>query len=71
MFVAACVTGIISAVTYVDAQRRAGRGAGPGGAPSESRRGGLRHRVYIATPGDGGTDNQSGPSWSSATLTTS
>jgi len=60
MFAAACAVAVISAVTYVDAQRGAGgRGAGRGsGAPAESR--GLRHLVYIATPGDNGTDNQSG-----------
>src|SRR5690242_1780556 len=61
MFAAACAVAVISAVTYVDAQRGAGGrgGAGRGaGAPAEAR--GLRHLVYIATPGDNGTDNQSG-----------
>ena len=72
----ACAVGVVSAMTYVSAQR----GAAPaepqrgGGAPGAQRGGGapgargggaprgeqIRHLVYIATPGDGGTDNQSG-----------
>src|SRR5262245_14268596 len=43
-----------SMVAYVSAQRGAGA-QGRGGA--EER---IRHLVYIATPGDNGTDNQSG-----------
>src|SRR6187401_2314732 len=60
----ACAVAVVSAVTYVGAQRGAGAPAGEQGAP---QRGGgaprgeqIRHLVYIATPGDGGTDNQSG-----------
>jgi hypothetical protein len=46
-----CAVAALSAVTYVSAQdnRRAPREENP-----------PRHLVYIATPGDGGTDNQSG-----------
>jgi WD40 repeat protein len=57
MFAAACVAAVVSAVTSVDAQRGAGRGGRGGGAPAESP---ARHLLYIATPGDNGTDNQSG-----------
>ncbi|MEQ1909488.1 MAG: hypothetical protein ABMA15_11730 [Vicinamibacterales bacterium] len=39
----------VAAVSTLSAQR---------GAPPESQR--VRHLVYIATPGDNGTDNQSG-----------
>jgi hypothetical protein len=59
-----CAVAVVSAVTYVSAQRGApGAPAAPGGP----QRGGgvprgeqIRHLVYIATPGDNGTDNQSG-----------
>ena len=47
----ACAIGAVSAVTYVSAQSNAR-------APQDAAP--LRHLVYIATPGDGGTDNQSG-----------
>ena len=62
----ACAVAAISAVTYVSAQRGAGAPGAPnaqgapqrgGGAPRGER---IRHLVYIATPGDNGTDNQSG-----------
>jgi hypothetical protein len=46
---------VIVTMAFVSAQRGGGapgRGAGPGD--------GIRHLVYIGTPGDGGTDNQSG-----------
>jgi hypothetical protein len=43
-------------VSYVSAQRPQGPG-GPGRPPAGDR---IRHLVYIGTPGDGGTDNQSG-----------
>ena len=46
----ACAVAVVSAMTYVSAQRG-------GGAPRGEQ---IRHLVYIATPGDGGTDNQSG-----------
>jgi hypothetical protein len=49
MLATSCAVAVVSAVTYVSAQR----GAGPRPEPD-------RHLVYIATPGDGGTDNQSG-----------
>jgi hypothetical protein len=48
MVAATCAVAVVS-VSYVSAQR----GAGPRPEPD-------RHLVYIATPGDGGTDNQSG-----------
>jgi hypothetical protein len=59
MLAMACAVAAVSAITYVGAQGRQGaagaegRGAGPRG-PRD------RHLVYIATPGDDGTDNQSG-----------
>ena len=40
----------VAVVSTLSAQR--------GAAPAESQR--VRHQVYIATPGDNGTDNQSG-----------
>ena len=46
-----CAVAAISAIAYVNAQN-AGR------APRETDP--ARHLVYIATPGDNGTDNQSG-----------
>src|SRR3954453_16939481 len=51
MLTAACAIGVVSAVTYGSAQSgaRAARESSP-----------ARHLVYIATPGDNGTDNQSG-----------
>jgi len=59
----ACAVAVISAMTLVSAQR----GGAPGGAPAGAQRGPgmprgeqIRHLVYIATPGDNGTDNQSG-----------
>src|SRR5579883_1117644 len=45
-----CAAGMVFSMTYVSAQRG-------GGAPQGER---IRHLVYIATPGDNGTDNQSG-----------
>jgi len=67
----ACAVAVVSAMTYVSAQRGAapaapeaaggaaqrGGGARGGGVPRGEQ---VRHLVYIATPGDGGTDNQSG-----------
>src|SRR4051795_200476 len=50
MWAATCAVVAISATTYVSAQR--------GQRPSDVAP--VRHLVYIATPGDGGTDNQSG-----------
>jgi hypothetical protein len=60
----ACAVAVISAMTFVSAQR----GGAPGGAPAAGQQRGpgaprgeqIRHLVYIATPGDNGTDNQSG-----------
>jgi hypothetical protein len=59
----ACAVAVLLAMTYVSAQR----GGAPGGAPAGAQRGPgvprgeqVRHLVYIATPGDNGTDNQSG-----------
>src|ERR1043165_1454539 len=59
----ACAVAVISAMTFVSAQR----GGAPGGAPAGAQRGPgaprgeqIRHLVYLATPGDNGTDNQSG-----------
>src|SRR5437660_5070910 len=59
MLAATCAVAVVSAMTYVSAQGRQGN---PG---AEGRQGGPRgprdrHLVYIATPGDDGTDNQSG-----------
>jgi len=52
-----CAVAVVSAVTYVSAQR----GAAPAGAPQRAPRvEQIRHLVFIATPGDNGTDNQSG-----------
>ncbi len=50
-FTAACIIAIVPTVTDVSAQNspRAPRESAP-----------VRHLVYIATPGDNGTDNQSG-----------
>src|SRR3954469_22404076 len=65
MLAIACAVAATSAMTYVSAQGRQGA-AGAQGAPGvEGRQGGPRgprdrHLVYIATPGDEGTDNQSG-----------
>jgi len=52
---AICAVAVVSAMTYVGAQNapRAPREPARESAP-------LRHLVYIATPGDNGTDNQSG-----------
>ena len=47
-----CAAAVVSALTYVSAQNRP-RAARESGPP-------VRHLVYIATPGDNGTDNQSG-----------
>jgi hypothetical protein len=47
-----CAVAVVSAMTYVSAQR--------GAAPGAPRPDPIRHLVYIATPGDAGTDNQSG-----------
>jgi len=46
-----CAVAVVSAITLVGAQ-------GNPRAPRESAQ--VRHLVYIATPGDNGTDNQSG-----------
>ena len=51
MLATTCAVAVVSAMTYVSAQRA--RDAPPESAP-------VRHLVYIATPGDNGTDNQSG-----------
>jgi hypothetical protein len=48
MFTTACAAAAVSAMTYVSAQN----------PPPRSEP--VRHLVYIATPGDNGTDNQSG-----------
>ena len=70
-FAMACALAVVLAMTYVSAQRGAAPGAA-GAAEAPQRGGGaargggvprgeqVRHLVYIATPGDGGTDNQSG-----------
>jgi hypothetical protein len=50
--VMSCALMVIVTMAFVSAQRGGGapgRGAGPGD--------GIRHLVYIGTPGDGGTDN--------------
>jgi len=44
-------------MTYVSAQRAAGPAGAPQRAPRAEQ---IRHLVFIATPGDNGTDNQSG-----------
>lgn len=51
IFVTTCAAIVASGLTYVSAQNnpRAARDSAP-----------IRHLVYIATPGDNGTDNQSG-----------
>jgi hypothetical protein len=46
----ACAVAVVSTIAYVSAQTRTR-------APREEP---SRHLVYIATPGDNGTDNQSG-----------
>ena len=51
MLATTCAVAVVAAMTQVSAQRGAG-------APRESVP--VRHLVYIATPGDNGTDNQSG-----------
>jgi len=58
VFATAVTVALVLAVTAVTAQR--GRGAGPGGPGASPEASGVRHLVYIATPGDNGTDNQSG-----------
>src|SRR5262245_25794595 len=50
MLATACAVAAVSMATHVSAQRAGGP---PRSAPD-------RHLVYIATPGDNGTDNQSG-----------
>jgi len=50
MLVTGCAAAVVSATTYVGAQRNS--------APPRSEP--VRHLVYVATPGDNGTDNQSG-----------
>lgn len=50
MLATACAIAAVSAMTYVSAQNNP---APPGSAP-------VRNLVYIGTPGDNGTDNQSG-----------
>ena len=54
--VISCALIAASMVAYVSAQRGAGAQGGGGQAAGER----IRHLVYIATPGDNGTDNQSG-----------
>ena len=60
----ACAVALVFTVSHLSAQR-AGGPAGPGGpagrgAGAAQREEPIRHLVYIATPGDNGTDNQSG-----------
>ena len=50
VFATTCALAVVLAVPYVSAQR------GAGAAREEP----IRHLVYVATPGDNGTDNQSG-----------
>src|SRR5258706_5279691 len=50
MLATACAVAVVSAMTYVSAQS----------TPAQPRPEPARHLVYIATPGDNGTDNQSG-----------
>src|SRR6266850_4121011 len=50
MLATACAVAAVSAMTYVSAQNN----------PAPPRSEPVRHLVYIATPGDNGTDNQSG-----------
>lgn len=52
-----CAVAVVSAMTYVSAQRAAGPAGAPQRAPRAEQ---IRHLVFIATPGDNGTDNQSG-----------
>jgi len=58
-----CAVAVWSAMAYVSAQ---GGAAAPGRPGAPQGRGGVprgeqvRHLIYIATPGDNGTDNQSG-----------
>ena len=51
MLATTCAVAVVAAMSHVSAQRGVG-------APPES--GPVRHLLYIATPGDNGTDNQSG-----------
>src|SRR6476661_589122 len=51
MLATACAVAAVSATTYVSAQNN------PRVRPDSEP---VRHLVYIATPGDNGTDNQSG-----------
>jgi len=51
MLTTACAVAAVSAMTDVSAQRNSR-------VPPDSEP--VRHLVYVATPGDGGTDNQSG-----------
>jgi hypothetical protein len=46
---------VVATVTALSAQNAPGQQRGGNEGPSE-----IRHLAYIATPGDGGTDNQSG-----------
>ena len=50
VFATTCALAVVLAMPYVSAQR------GAGAAREEP----IRHLVYVATPGDNGTDNQSG-----------
>jgi hypothetical protein len=52
MWVTSCAAAAVATMTYVSAQRGGGVPR-PGPEP-------VRHLVYIGTPGDNGTDNQSG-----------
>ena len=51
--VLSCAVMAVAMMTYVSAQR----GGGQAPVPASER---IRHLVYIGTPGDQGTDNQSG-----------
>jgi hypothetical protein len=57
MFLFACAAALVVAVTSAEAQRGGATGGPGGGAPGAER---IRHLLYIGTPGDQGTDNQSG-----------
>ena len=50
VFATTCALAVVLAMPYVSAQRGAGA----------TREEPIRHLVYVATPGDNGTDNQSG-----------
>jgi hypothetical protein len=67
MWVMSCAVAAVATMTIDVSAQRGGAGApGAPGAQGAQRRGGgpagprIRHLVYIGTPGDNGTDNQSG-----------